>query len=325
MSGSLYRASQPDLEVRSDGRTVHGVAVPWDTPARVNDGFGPYTETFRRGSFERTIRERGHKVKALANHDRRSLPLGRAHVVREDAAGLYTELRVSKTRAGDEALELVRDGALDAFSVGFLPVKQVDGPDGLVERTEVRLNEVSLVAFPAYDGAAIAGVRGEDLPVSAARSLLEALEPASEEDRLILRRSELYVELRRMIEVSGEQPFTGESMEKFRAKADDLTALQQRIDRIDLDITTAPSDEGDSEGADSEAAERASEEPVAPVPAGTETDSLGEAADRTSDGADIPVTGFANRPRKSLDDIRAVHARMNATIERIIEKEASDG
>ena len=321
MSGSLYRANQPDLEVRSDGRTVHGVAVPWDTPARVNDGFGPYTEVFRKGAFERTIRERGHKVKALANHDRRSLPLGRANLVREDAAGLYTELRVSKTRAGDEALELVRDGALDAFSVGFVPVKEREGPDGLVERTEVRLNEVSLVAFPAYDGAAIAGIRGDDLPVDDARSILEALEPASEGDRLILRRSELYVELRRMIEVSGEQPFTGERMEEFRAKAADLSALQQRIDRIDLDLTTVP--EGDSEGTDSEAAERASEEPVTPAPDGTETDSSGEAADRTSDGATNPEEGFTKRPRKSLDDIRAIRARVHSTVERIIEKEAS--
>lgn len=323
MSGSLYRANQPDLEVRSDGRTVHGVAVPWDTPARVNDGFGPYTEVFRKGAFERTIRERGHKVKALANHDRRSLPLGRANLVREDAAGLYTEVRVSKTRAGDEALELVRDGALDAFSVGFIPVREREGPDGLVERTEVRLNEVSLVAFPAYDGAAIAGIRGDDLPVDDARSILEALEPASEGDRLILRRSELYVELRRMIETSGEQPFTGERMEEFRAKADDLTALQQRIDRIDLDLTTVPSDEVDSEGTDSEAAERASEEPVTPAPSGEDTDSSGEAAERTSDGADTPEPGFTQRPRKSLDDIRAVRAQVNSTVERIIEKEAS--
>ena len=190
-----------------------------------------------------------------------------------------------------------------------------------MERTEVRLNEVSVVAFPAYDGAAIAGIRGDDLPVADARSILDALEPASEGDRLILRRSELYVELRRMIEISGEQPFTGERMEEFRAKADDLTALQQRIDRIDLDITTVP--DGDSEGTDSEAAERTSEEPVTPVPAGTDTDSFGEAADRTSDGADTPETGFTPRPRKSLDDIRAIHARVNSTVERIIQKEAS--
>ena len=156
----LNRAHQADLEIRGDGRTVVGIAVPFDAPTPIRDASGSYTELFRRGAFAKTISERGDRVKFLAQHDRRAMPLGRATLLREDAAGLYAEFRVSQTRDGDDALALIRDGALDALSIGFRPVKDVWNRDrSMVERTEARLDEVSAVSFPAYDGALIAGVR----------------------------------------------------------------------------------------------------------------------------------------------------------------------
>jgi HK97 family phage prohead protease len=149
-----------DLEIRSDGtgRTIHGIVVPFDTVATVSDGGPAYRESFQRGSFAKTIAERGDRVKLLSHHDRGRNPLGRATALREDAAGLYGEFAVSRTTAGDEALELVRDGALDSFSVGFAPVKAVRTGKVTV-RTEVHLREASLVTFPAYEDARIAAVR----------------------------------------------------------------------------------------------------------------------------------------------------------------------
>lgn len=156
----LTRANHADLQIRSDGRTVVGIAVPFGRPTDIRDASGTYAETFRRGAFARTIADRGDRVKFLAQHDRRALPLGRAQVLREDAAGLYAEFRVSQTVAGDEALELIRDGALDALSIGFRPIRDRWTADrSAVERLEVRLDEVSAVSFPAYDEALIAGVR----------------------------------------------------------------------------------------------------------------------------------------------------------------------
>jgi hypothetical protein len=73
---------------------------------------------------------------------------------------LYGEFRISKTEAGDEALELVRDGVLTNFSVGFQPLKDLRRKDGVVERVKAHLAEVSLVTFGAYgDAAAVAAVR----------------------------------------------------------------------------------------------------------------------------------------------------------------------
>lgn len=170
----ITREFTPDLEVRADGtgRTIAGIVVPFERVARVSDGGPAYDEMFRRGAFAKTIRERGDKVKLLSQHQAGRNPLGRAVSLREDAAGLYGEFRVSRTQDGDEALELVRDGALDSFSVGFAPVNHVT-ENRVKVRTEVALREASLVTFPAYDDARIMGVR----------SALDALAGLTPEER----------------------------------------------------------------------------------------------------------------------------------------------
>ena len=159
-----------DIEIQrgGDGRTVHGILVPWNTPTTVRDQFGPtgrvavYQEAVARGAFPDAISD-PKRVKFLSHHNRTSNPLGRGALLRDDAAGLYGEFYVSKTQAGDEALELVRDGALDAFSVGFSPIESVDR-EGVYVRTRGLLNETSLVTFAAYPDALVGGVRGQELP-----------------------------------------------------------------------------------------------------------------------------------------------------------------
>jgi HK97 family phage prohead protease len=157
----LTRATAADLEIRSDGRTITGIAMPFDAPAEVSDGGYRYTEVFRRGAFQRTIAERG-TVKLLTQHQRQSNPIGRTSVLREDPSGLYMEARVSNTTAGDEVLALVADGALDGLSIGYSAVRDDMADDGTVQRLEVRLREISVVTFPAYADAAISGVRTGD-------------------------------------------------------------------------------------------------------------------------------------------------------------------
>lgn len=190
MDALLSRVTPTDLEIRGgDGRTVFGLFVPFDRETVVNDGAGPYREVFRYGSLARTINS-GRKIPFLVNHDRQRLPIGSSLSLREDKAGGVGEFKVSKTREGDEVLELVRDGALSAFSVGFAPVKERQRGD-LVERTEVKLREVSVVAFPAYEDAAIAGVRSE----SDLFALLDDLDVDSELGRRLVE----YIQLRASI------------------------------------------------------------------------------------------------------------------------------
>lgn len=152
------RAYETDLEIRKDGdgRTIAGIVVPYDVEQRIHHSL---TEVFRRGAFSRVI-PNAHRVKLLVSHDAQALPIGRATLLREDTAGLYGEFRVSKGSRSDDILELVRDGALSEFSIGFQPLKDHRRPDGVVERLAAHLAEVSLVTFGAYGQAAqVAAVR----------------------------------------------------------------------------------------------------------------------------------------------------------------------
>lgn len=168
-----------NLELRlsgSDGRTIYGMAVPYNKEQRINSTL---TEVFRKGVFADVLRA-PHRVKLLRGHGENKV-LGRATLLKETDEGLYAEFKVSKTREGDEALELVKDGALDQLSIGFMPIKNRKRPDGVMERIKAHLAEVSLVTFGAYgDAAAIAGVReGQPLltpRADEARKILNALQ-----------------------------------------------------------------------------------------------------------------------------------------------------
>jgi HK97 family phage prohead protease len=164
--------------IRSDGngRTVFGTAVPYGQTVDIEEFGQSYREQFAPGAFARSIRERGSKVKLCVNHESRKLPIGKATELREAADGLHAAFHVSATRDGDEALQLVRDGVVDSFSVGFRPVR--DRRDGnVVVRVEAALMEVSLVGWPAYEGAGVAGVRTARpaLSVDMARRRLELI------------------------------------------------------------------------------------------------------------------------------------------------------
>ncbi len=172
------RTLNADLQHRAegDGRTIYGIAVPYDVEMRVTSDT---TEVFRQGAFADVVRA-PHRVKLLRGHDAKAYPLGRATLLRETEKGLYAEFKISKTREGDEALELIKDGALDQLSIGFMPLKNRKRQDGVIERIKAHLAEVSLVTFGAYgDFAMVAGTRAEDRPstprLDAAKEILAKL------------------------------------------------------------------------------------------------------------------------------------------------------
>jgi HK97 family phage prohead protease len=153
-----HRHYDATLEVRADGdgRTIVGIAVPYDREQRINAGL---VEVFRKGVF-RDVTRAANRVKLLYQH-KADAPIGRATMLEERDGGLYGEFRISKTEAGDEALELIRDGVLSNLSVGFQPLKD-EKREGIVNRLKAHLAEVSLVTFGAYgDAAAITAVRQE--------------------------------------------------------------------------------------------------------------------------------------------------------------------
>lgn len=153
----LHRTFTPELEIRSaakggDGRTVVGLAVPYGHAQRIDDEL---TERFVMGAFAHQI-EAARRVKFSRNHmSQGGTLIGRTTLLREDAAGLYGEWRVSATPAGDETLELLRDGVLTDLSIGFRARQDRRVSGGVVERVRADLIEVSVVLEGAYGEAAL--------------------------------------------------------------------------------------------------------------------------------------------------------------------------
>jgi len=128
----------------------------------------PFTERIAPGAFVRSLKTR-NEIKLLWNHDTGDV-LGskRAGTLRlvEDDRGLRVSADLPNTTTGRDAAELLRRGDVDSMSFGFsVPKGGDEWNESGTERTlrEVKLHEVSIVAFPAYTSTAgTTSVRGLD-------------------------------------------------------------------------------------------------------------------------------------------------------------------
>ena len=180
------------FEARADveERTITGLAVPYGQEANIG---GAYQERFVAGAIGSV-----EDVKLFYGHEE---PIGKVVEGRDTEDGFEIMARVSDTPKGNEVLTLMRDGVLNKFSVGFIPVEQ-DQDGSTITRTKVDLKEVSVVPFPAFAGANITEVR-EDQPEE-----VEASETPEEERNSMSENIELEVrsvqdevaELRRVVE-----------------------------------------------------------------------------------------------------------------------------
>jgi HK97 family phage prohead protease len=156
--------SPTDFEIRetSEGMTFEGYAAMFDSPSQPL----PFTEKIAPGAFTRSLKSR-NDIKLLWNHSAGEV-LGstRAGTLKltEDERGLKVWAMLPNTTTGRDTSELIRRGDVDSMSFGFSVPRNGDSwsEDG-AERTlnEVRLHEVSIVAFPAYTATAgTTAVRG---------------------------------------------------------------------------------------------------------------------------------------------------------------------
>jgi HK97 family phage prohead protease len=141
------------FEIKKDdiaGRAFSGYASTFD----VDLGGDIITQ----GAFKKTIEGRQQAVKILWQHNE---PIGKSMRLYEDSIGLFVEGKVSKTRLGDEALELMRDRVVDQMSIGFsIPAgKSEMSEEGLRIIREVKLYEFSPVTFPMNENAIITSVK----------------------------------------------------------------------------------------------------------------------------------------------------------------------
>lgn len=145
-------------------RALQGHAAIFDTPANIA---GLFDEIIKPGAFKRALEEK-QEVFALVNHDPGKI-LGNSRSgtlsMREDKTGLAVDVDLPETSTGEEARVLVERGDLSKMSFGFIATEEKwterkDQPP-LREVLDADLFDVSVVAFPAYDGTDVA-VRNAD-------------------------------------------------------------------------------------------------------------------------------------------------------------------
>ena len=146
-------------------REISGVAAPYGVDAIVSDGS---SVRFEVGALP----EDGPAPKLIESHDLSQIRGIVTERVNTDDGMMFTA-RIAPTAAGNDALELVKMGAIDSVSVGVNPKKwHMDGDTMVIQAADWM--ELSLVAVPAFAGATITQV--------AAQAATETTPTVSEEE-----------------------------------------------------------------------------------------------------------------------------------------------
>ena len=146
LKGVCLRAAED-----GDGRTLEGVAVPFGQVIDTWDGAETFDSScvFDGVESAKLCYQHGELIGRITDADSR-------------ADGLHITARISDTQLGRDVVALLRDGALDSLSVGFIPVESETDKDGVTHRKRVRLLETSVVSWPAYEAAKITDQRSAD-------------------------------------------------------------------------------------------------------------------------------------------------------------------
>jgi HK97 family phage prohead protease len=152
----MIRFTAPSVSIDAaagDGtpsRTITGIAVPYGVPATVSDGT---QVVFEQGSLP----VEGKAPRLYMNHDSNQA-IGIVTERVDTPEGMLFSAKISKTAAGDEALQLALDGVLDSVSVGVNPTKSRANDDGSVTVLAADWIELSMVPVPAFAGAIITDI-----------------------------------------------------------------------------------------------------------------------------------------------------------------------
>jgi len=182
-------------------RTFEGLASTWDL-----DLVG---DVIHRGAFRRTLshwRQSGRVIPLLDQHNYGSVRavVGKLIAAKETEDGLWTRYQVIDGPDGDEVLRRIEGGYVTGLSIGFRPVKVEEPSDEDRKRgiwrhiKEVQLLEISVVIWPANDGARI--------DVDSVKSLLAAMK---------------------------DRDLTDDDMAELKALRDDIDALLNGIEAPD--------------------------------------------------------------------------------------------
>lgn len=182
------------LEIReaAGGREVRSFAMQIKATGEdgMIEGYGSvfgvadsYDDVIARGAFAASLKS--HKaagtMPAMLWQHEADEPIGVWTEMSEDAKGLKVRGQLClDTSCGKEAYALLKMGALNGLSIGFISRQWIyDTETDIRTLTEVDLWEVSLVTFPANESARVIGVKASDVAgITSIRQAEQALRDA---------------------------------------------------------------------------------------------------------------------------------------------------
>lgn len=173
-SGRQVRAFVLDLKATNDDGSVEGYGSVFG----VRDS---YDDVIAAGAFQASLaahKKAGTMPAMLWQHDS-DKPIGVWTEMVEDSKGLRIKGQLAlETTLGKEAHALLKMGALNGLSIGFVSKQWAyDRDTDIRTLTEIDLWEVSLVTFPANGAARVTNVKSVDelqAPKDAERALRDA-------------------------------------------------------------------------------------------------------------------------------------------------------
>jgi len=150
-----YRDRKVELQEGADALvTVSGLAARWDQD--IERMF--YTLRLRRGCFNDAVQD--PMIVTILGYHMDNQPIGKVVSLQDRDDGLFMEAAINtEVQTGAEIVSNLRQGIATGLSVGFSFVKtEEDLENDIVTLIEGRLFEISVVPFPAIEGARVDGV-----------------------------------------------------------------------------------------------------------------------------------------------------------------------
>jgi HK97 family phage major capsid protein/HK97 family phage prohead protease len=151
---------QIEIQVKfqnADTGIIRGLAATYGGDA---DGVG---DVIAPGAFTQTLADmqsQNRTMKMLWMHDTRR-PIGKWTTLTDTPMGLMVEGKITlDSDDGRNAYALMKDGTLDALSIGYAVNASEPTPGGGRTLTAIELVEISVVTFPANERAKITDVKG---------------------------------------------------------------------------------------------------------------------------------------------------------------------
>ena len=219
------------LGVNEADGTIEGIA---SARRRAPDSHG---EIIAKGAFAESLKVRGPDVEGGPNvrflwEHRIGEIIGTILELRETARGLYFKAKLTLgVQRGAEAYALLKDGAIDAVSIGFNIVDSNYNADtGVRTITEVRLFEISIVGFPADDKALITGVKSDNKIQDVEKALRDVVGFSRSESKVAAKAAMLALNLRDAGEVKKEGFWDAPELRDALRKANEQSNLAVKSD-----------------------------------------------------------------------------------------------